>query len=247
MACHRNWWRPHLGRYRRAPAAGGSRIGDLAAGVLGGQCVLDAGDRPVGAHEPDHAPKPGRACGRSSRSRAGIALGQRPEHRRNRVHAARGRIDGNRRLGHVDLPGSQNETSESQIVLPAPQLRADLTVDALHLSFYSTHQTNPNHRPRRLAQSGGLPSRSLSQPVTAAGSAGSRARRRDSAGARMGTSHSPSGRWRRSGRDSSRVVEHATGRRVLGFMSPRRARRREARPTRRSCVPPIQRCPRRPK
>jgi hypothetical protein len=47
----------------------------------------------------------------------------------------------------------ENETPESQVVLPAPQLWADLTVDALRRSVYSTHQTNPNHRPRELAPS----------------------------------------------------------------------------------------------
>ena len=89
------------------PAHGASsRIGDLGAGVLGGQGVFDAADRLVGAHERDHTPQSRRARCRGSRSRVGITVAQRRERGRDRVYAGHGRIGGNQRLGHVDLPGS---------------------------------------------------------------------------------------------------------------------------------------------
>jgi hypothetical protein len=72
----------------------------------------------------------------------------------------------------------ENETSESQVVLPAPQLWADLTVDALRRSFYSAHQTKPNHRPRKLAVAW-LGAVCVSQAARGARLPGSRARRAD--------------------------------------------------------------------
>ena len=107
--------------------APGLGIGDLRRRRSGTQCAFDAGDRRVGAHKRNHAPKPWRTRGRRSRSRFEIAIAQRRKRRRNRAHTARGRVGGNQRWS-MSTSGVCEANLRKSAYVAGPPLRVDLTV-----------------------------------------------------------------------------------------------------------------------